>query len=35
MTLSSSKTKYVYQNNDEKGVARLVEELRYTTGIFL
>jgi len=32
--LSSLNTKYVYQNNEEHAVARLVEALRYTTAIF-
>jgi hypothetical protein len=35
MILSSLNTKYVSKNNEEHAVARLVEALRYTTGIFV
>jgi hypothetical protein len=34
MIFSSLNTKYVYQNNKEHHVVRLVEALHYTTGIF-
>jgi hypothetical protein len=35
MILSSLNNKYVSKNNEVHAVARLVEALRYTTGIFI